>query len=464
MAPALATNSLRLPVAEVLTGIPQLDNHAPIPLRWALPAPQSEGAGPSWDRAWDARTIATLMERHDRAGYSIFIAHAPADTGVAEELTLLLAETGATVRSGADTSLTPEAQEELEQAALAADAYVALLSPASIASPRMRALTRKYYDTRQADPRHILLPVWLAPLTPSQLWPFLLDYERIEAAPRTINEMGERMAIAPEILALGVLQGLHLPIPARLRRFRGVPVEPPERVRRPSGPISAPLTGGLVPQLSPPVRCPRRPSRTLMLSAVAAALVVAFVATLAFFGGAIPFHLDGSASPRPTATIRTLILTTSTPEATAVIAPTATGAATGTAAPQPTATPAPSSTATLTATPTATPSPPPPLTLSALHLSHVQGNQCAGSQTIANTGGQQMTWQWDSTQPSLPFSFVYGVNTTAQFGGFPADLFPGLAAGGTDMLNVQMRCSGQSYTVTLRDGLGRTQQFTMISD
>jgi hypothetical protein len=75
-----------------------------------------------------------------------------------------------------------------------------------------------------------------------------------------------------------------------------------------------------------------------------------------------------------------------------------------------------------------------------------------------------MTWQWDSTQPSLPFSFVYGVNTTAQFGGFPADLFPGLAAGGTDMLNVQMRCSGQSYTVTLRDGLGRTQQFTMISD
>ena len=75
-----------------------------------------------------------------------------------------------------------------------------------------------------------------------------------------------------------------------------------------------------------------------------------------------------------------------------------------------------------------------------------------------------MTWQWESTQPSLPVSFVYGVNTTAQFGGLPADLFPGVAAGGTDTLNVQMKCSGQSYAVTLRDGLNRTQPFTMISD
>src|SRR5262249_10255529 len=117
------------------------------------------------------------MERDDRAGYAIFIAHAPVDSGVAEDLTLLLAETGATVRYGADTSPTPEAQEELEQAALAADAYVALLSPAAIASPRLRALTRKYHDVRQADPWRILLPVLIAPLITDQLWPFLRDYE-----------------------------------------------------------------------------------------------------------------------------------------------------------------------------------------------------------------------------------------------------------------------------------------------
>jgi len=408
------------------------------------------------------------MERDARAGYSIFIAHAPADTGIAEDLTLLLAETGAIVRYGADTSQTPEAQEELEQAALAADAYVALLSPASIASPRLRALTRKYHDIRQADPRRILLPVSLAPLTADQLWPFLLDYERIEAIPRTNNELGERMASAPQILALGVLHGLQLPIPARLRRVTRIPVEQPERLRRPSQPISAPLTGSLAPQPSPPAWHPRRPSRRLTLGAVAAVLVVA---TLAYFGGATPFHLDGSASPRPTAT--TLILTTSTSDATTAIAATATGEATGTAAIQPTATSAPSSTAPSstaaptavpTAVPTATPSPPPPLTLGALHLTHVQGNQCAGSQTIANSSAQQMTWQWDSIQPSAHPSFLYGVNTTPQFGGLPSDVFPGLAAGGTDTLNVQMRCTGQSYTVTLHDGLGRTQQFTMISD
>jgi hypothetical protein len=407
------------------------------------------------------------MERDDRAGYSIFIAHAPVDSGVAEELTLLLAETGATVRYGADTGPTPEAQEESEQAALAADAYVALLSPASLASPRMRALARKYHDVRQADPRRILLPVLVAPLTPDQLWPFLRDYERIEAVPRTINETGERMEIAPQILALGVLQGLHLPIPARLRRVTRIPVESPERLRGPSQETSAPLAGNLVPQLPPPSPRLWRPSRTLTLSAVATALVLVVVATLAFLGGATPFHLDGSAPPHPTATTTTssaLSVTTATPDATTLISPSATGAATGPAEPQSTATPAPSSTATLTQSPTETPSPSPLLTLSALHLTHLQGNQCAGAQTIANSGAQQMTWQWDSIQPSAHPSFLYGVNTTAQFGGMPSDVFPGLAAGKADILNVQMRCTAQSYTVTLRDGLGRAQQFTMISD
>ena len=45
----------------------------------------------------------------DMASYSIFIAHAPADARLAEELTRLLAETGAIVVYGADTSPTPEA-------------------------------------------------------------------------------------------------------------------------------------------------------------------------------------------------------------------------------------------------------------------------------------------------------------------------------------------------------------------
>ena len=469
--------------------MPQLDNHAPIPLRWALPAPQYQGRWLVMGIAKDARTTATLMERDKSAGYSIFIAHAPADTGVAEDLTLLLAETGATVRYGAESSPTPSAQEEVERTALAADAYVALLSPAAIASPRLRALTRKYHDGRQADPRRILLPVVLAPLRAEQLWPFLLDTERIEAVPRTTTQGtnegttqgttqgGADPSIAPQMLALGVLQGLQLPIPARLRRVTMRPVESPARLQAPSLPLSAPLAGSLVPRLGPPARRPSRPwrpwrpwrpSRRLTLGAVAAALVVvalvALVATFGFLGGATPFHLNSSASPPPTATTTMLSGATATPDATTLLAPTATGAATGAAAPQPTATPAPSSTATLTPSPTATPAPPPLLTLGALQLTHVQGNQCAGSQTIANSGAQPLTWQWDSIQPSAHPSFLWGVNTTAQFGGLPSDVFPGLAAGKTDTLTVQMRCTAQSYTITLRDGLGRTQQFTMVSD
>jgi len=75
-----------------------------------------------------------------------------------------------------------------------------------------------------------------------------------------------------------------------------------------------------------------------------------------------------------------------------------------------------------------------------------------------------MTWQWDSIQPSAHPSFLYGANATPQFGGFLSDVFLGLVAGKTDILNVQTKCTGQSSTVTLRDGLGRTQQFMMISD
>jgi hypothetical protein len=175
---------------------------------------------------------------------------------------------------------------------------------------------------------------------------------------------------------------------------------------------------------------------------------------IALAGALPPARLDSRASRgdgsggQPTVTLITQA--TVTVSATANSAPTATGAG------QPTATPAPSS--------TAAPAPPPLLTLGALHLTHVQGNQCAGAQTIANTGAQQLTWQWDSIQPNAHPSFLYGVNTTAQFGGLPSDVSPGLAAGKTDLLNVQMRCTALNYTVTLHDGLGRTQQFTMISD
>jgi hypothetical protein len=291
------------------------------------------------------------------AGYSIFIAHAPADTPVAEDLTRLLAETGATVVYGAESSPTPVAQEELERVALAADAYVALLSRASLASPRLRAVTRKYHELRRTDPWRTLLPLSLEPFAPDQLWPFLLAYPRIEALPRSASQLDEEAPMAPEALALGVMQGLRLPISTRLRRRTGIPVDPP--VDAPPFPraTGVPLTGSLMPQLHAPARRPWRPPRTLTLGLVAAALGLAVVTTLAFLSGATRFPFASAANPHSTATSTTL--TTTTPDATAITAPTATIAPNGTALPQRTAPPAPLPTATLIPmpSPTATPTP-----------------------------------------------------------------------------------------------------------
>jgi serine/threonine-protein kinase len=183
----------------------------------------------------------------------------------------------------------------------------------------------------------------------------------------------------------------------------------------------------------------RRRGRWLAVELLALTVLLAMGgAWIALAGEFLPSSHDRTASRVDAGGVK--------PTASPAGAATATAGPNGTAAPQPTARSAPL------------------LTLGALHLTHAQGNQCAGAQTIANTGAQQMAWQWDNIQPSAHPSFLYGVNTTAQFGGLPADLVRGVAAGKTDILNVQMKCTDQSYNVTLRDGLGRAQQFTMISD
>jgi hypothetical protein len=101
--------------------------------------------------------------------------------------------------------------------------------------------------------------------------------------------------------------------------------------------------------------------------------------------------------------------------------------------------------------------------LSPLHLTSTGDGQSVGSQTLHNGGALTTTWQWVSVQPDLPADFVYGVNSPAQFGGFPADLYPGVAPGGTDTLNVRMTCAEQNYKITLQDGFGRTRQVTVTS-
>ena len=140
----------------------------------------------------------------------------------------------------------------------------------------------------------------------------------------------------------------------------------------------------------------------------------------------------------------------------------------------PAATETPAATATQTPAPKPTKTPSatkpsaalPPLSMSALHLVKAKGHghECSGSQTITNTGAQRITWQWAAISPAPHPSLVYGVNAPAQLNGLPANRSLGVAPGGADQLNVRMKCAGQTFTVTLRDSLGRTQQITVTSD
>ncbi|HEX3270361.1 MAG TPA: serine/threonine-protein kinase [Ktedonobacterales bacterium] len=108
----------------------------------------------------------------------------------------------------------------------------------------------------------------------------------------------------------------------------------------------------------------------------------------------------------------------------------------------------------------------PPLSMSALHLGKANGHghECSGSQTITNTGVQPIAWQWVTISPAPDASMAFSVNTSRQVSGLPANRSPGVAPGGADHLNVRMKCAGQTFTVTLRDSLGRTQQITVTSE
>jgi serine/threonine-protein kinase len=176
---------------------------------------------------------------------------------------------------------------------------------------------------------------------------------------------------------------------------------------------------------------------------------------IALAGGRPPASRDGAAARvdssggQPTAT--QITPPTVTVSATLGSAPTAT-VADGQTTHTPEAEPS--------ATPLATP---PPLMLSPLHLTSIGDGQCEGSQTLHNGGTLTTSWQWVSVQPDLPADFAFGVNSPAQFGGFPADLYPGMPPGGTDVLSVRMACTGQNYKIALRDSFGNIRRVTMTA-
>jgi serine/threonine protein kinase len=139
--------------------------------------------------------------------------------------------------------------------------------------------------------------------------------------------------------------------------------------------------------------------------------------------------------------------------------------------PIPTSTTGPSVTLTPTQTTAATSSTPAsvpavtsPLVMSPLHLAKAHGDHCAGTQTIVNHSTRAVAWRWETTSLALHPSLAYGVNTSADTKGVPADRDPGIPPGGTETLTLQMKCTGQTYAVTVRDSLGRTQQVIMTAD
>jgi serine/threonine-protein kinase len=177
------------------------------------------------------------------------------------------------------------------------------------------------------------------------------------------------------------------------------------------------------------------------------------LAVIIVFGGGVALLADLTAHPAARGPLPSSDQTSNSSQASATV--TVVNGATAIPVVTPTGTTTPAPSATLS---------PPPLSLGALRLKRGHGGECSGSQIIRNSGVQRITWQWSSVQPSAPQVLVYGVNTSPHSGGLPADLNPGVAPGGTDTLNMEMKCTGQSYAVTLRDGLGRAQQFTMTSD
>jgi serine/threonine-protein kinase len=140
----------------------------------------------------------------------------------------------------------------------------------------------------------------------------------------------------------------------------------------------------------------------------------------------------------------------------------------------PTSTTSPSVTLTPTQSPVsidATSSPPtsvsavtPPLAVGPLHLTKDHGNHCSGTQTIVNHSARTLGWRWETPSLAVHPSLVYGVNASAQMKGLPADQDPGIPPGGAETVTVQMKCTGQTYAVTVRDSLGRTQQVIVTTD
>jgi hypothetical protein len=86
-------------------------------------------------------------------------------------------------------------------------------------------------------------------------------------------------------------------------------------------------------------------------------------------------------------------------------------------------------------------------------------NICIATQTITNTTGQTVGWQW---QPPQAGGFHFQVNGGPMMD-WPKDLQPGIGRHSTDTLTATSNCQPQpkSYAILLTDTLGDQDTFVL---
>lgn len=136
--------------------------------------------------------------------------------------------------------------------------------------------------------------------------------------------------------------------------------------------------------------------------------------------------------------------------------------ATASAHHDPTATPVSANATPTPPSPAPTPTPTPTLIIQPMPLvltpSAQYPNTCIATQTITNTTGQSVGWQWQ--KPAVG-GFHFQINGGPELG-WPTDWSPGIPPGQTDMLSATANCQPQtqSYGILLTDTLG--DQYTFV--
>jgi hypothetical protein len=193
-----------------------------------------------------------------------------------------------------------------------------------------------------------------------------------------------------------------------------------------------------------------------------AALTLAVLVLVGAAGSALVFLGKGATAGGQTTGNQTAGGSTGSGTVTAG-ATSATVTASPNAQPSPSATPhrAPTATTVPRPSPTPSPTPAPTLLIRPTPLVLQPGTPtgtCVATQTITNTTGQTVGWQWQQPQVG---GFHFQVNGGPQMD-WPEDLQPGIAPGGTDTLRATSNCQPQpkSYAILLTDTLG--DQYTFV--